>query len=126
MKKCKESSLFSYISSLDSEFQPIKCLYIYPLSDRKIQMKIFCLVMRYRLPRFRDKGQKKNVLVPSGVINRPKLTDFYIKRFLLLVHSVARTIFDDSTKNQTSNTWISWSNICKCCIFSLPEPKAHT
>ena len=27
-----------------------------------------------------------------------------------MVHSEARTIFDDSTKNQPSNTWISWVN----------------
>ena len=27
-----------------------------------------------------------------------------------MVHSEARTIFDDITKNQPSNTWISWVN----------------
>ena len=50
-------------------------------------------VMRYRLPRFRGEGQ-----VPSDVINRPKSTDINTKRSLILVLSVARTIFDESTK----------------------------
>ena len=27
-----------------------------------------------------------------------------------MVHSEAKTIFDDITKNQPSNTWISWVN----------------
>ena len=51
---------------------------------------------------------KINVLVPSDVINRSKSTDCSTKRSLLLVLSVAITRFDDSTKNQTSNTCVSW------------------
>ena len=47
----------------------------------------------------------------SDVINRPKSTDFNTKRVLLLVFSVARKRFDDSLKNQTSNTCFSWLNM---------------
>ena len=41
---------------LESEIRPIKCLLIYPLSDRKIQKKYSVSVMRYRLTRFQGKG----------------------------------------------------------------------
>ena len=61
---------------------------------------------------------KINVSVPSCVINLPNSTDFYIKRFLLLVHSVTRTSFDDGTKNHTSYTWLSWSNM-QMLYFSI-------
>ena len=61
-------------------------------------MKIFCVFNALTdCPVFEIKV-KINVSVPSGVINRPKSINFYIKRFLFLVHSVARTSFDDSTK----------------------------
>ena len=51
------------------------------------------------------------VLVPSDIIKQPKSTDFNIKRFGFLVFSVARIRFDDITKNQSSNTWISLLNM---------------
>ena len=54
---------------------------------------------------------KINVSVPSDVINRSKSIDYSTNRFRLVVHSEARTRFDDVTKNQPSNTWISWVNI---------------
>ena len=60
---------------------------------------------------------KINVSVLSDVINRPKSKDFNIKRSLLLLLSVARTRFDDSTKNHSSNTCISLLKICNNCIF---------
>ena len=56
---------------------------------------MFCLLCATDCPVFEVKA-KINVSVPSGVINRPKSTDSYINRFLLLVYSVARTRFDDS------------------------------
>ena len=56
-----------------------------------------CYLCAIDCPGFRVKA-KVNVSVPSGFINRPKSTDFYIKRFLRLVHSVDRTRFDDDTK----------------------------
>ena len=72
---------------------------------------------------------KINVSVPSDVINRPKSTDFNIKRSLFLVLSVGRTRFDDSTKNETystknetSNTCISWLNM-QILYFSLCRVK---
>ena len=55
---------------------------------------ILCLLCSTDCPVFEVKA-KINVSKPSGVINRPKLTHFYIKLFLLLVHSVARTRFDE-------------------------------
>ena len=61
--------------------------------------------MRYKAP------AKINVLLPSDVMNRPKSTDFHTKRSLFLVLTVARTRFDDSTKNQVSNICISWLNM---------------
>ena len=39
-----------------------------------------------------------------------------------MVHSIARTRFDDVTKNQPSNTWISWVNI-QILYFSLSREK---
>ena len=33
-----------------------------------------------------------------------------------MFHSEARTIFDDITKNQPSNTWISWVNAQMLCF----------
>ena len=82
--------------------------------------KMLCLLNATDCPVFEAKVQI-NVSVPSGVIDRPKSTDFYIKRFILLVYSVARTRFD-STKNQTSNTWISWSNM-QMFYFSIVPRK---
>ena len=39
-----------------------------------------------------------------------------------MVHSEARTRFDDVTKNQPSNTWISWANI-QMLLFPLSRDK---
>ena len=39
-----------------------------------------------------------------------------------MVHSEARTIFDDITKNQPSNTWISWVN-AQMLYFRLSREK---
>ena len=40
-----------------------------------------------------------------------------------MVHSEARTRFDDVTKNQPSNTWISWVNIhMSYFLMSMVEP----
>ena len=58
---------------------------------------------------------KINVSVHSGVIYRPN-------RLTLTQNGsyVARTRFDDSTKNQTSNTWISWLNM-QILYFFVPR-----
>ena len=66
---------------------------MYPPYDRKNPNENILCLMRYRLPRFRYKGQSQRF----GTFWRHKSTDFYIKRFLLLVHSVARTRLVDST-----------------------------
>ena len=79
---------------------------------------LLCATCTY-CPVFKIKT-KINVLVHSGVINRPKSTEFYIKRFLLLVHSVARTRFDDSTETRLQILGFP-GPICKCCIFPLHQ-----
>ena len=84
-------------------------------------MKIFCVYYALQIAPIQIQIKAKiNVSVPSGV--KRKSTDFYIKRFLLLVHSVVKTKFDDSIKNQTSNTWISWSNM-QMLYFSIVPRK---
>ena len=79
-----------------------------------------CVLCATDCPVFEIKA-KINVSVPSGFINRPISTELYIKRILLLVHSVATTRVYDSTKisdkNQISNIWISWSNIANVVFF---------
>ena len=76
MKEGKNSRLFSSISStlhLESEIGPIKCQkYVLSLSV-KPRLKTLLSVLRYRLPRFRCKGQ--NQKLPSDVINRSKSID---------------------------------------------------
>ena len=65
---------------------------------------------------------KINASVPSDVINRSMSIDYSTNRFRLVVHSKARTGFDKVTKNQPSNTWISWVNIQKL-YFPLSREK---
>ena len=65
--------------------------YNYPFSDRRIQIKIFCVCDTLQITRFFEVKAKSNVSLPSDVINRPELTDFNTKRSLLWVHSVVRT-----------------------------------
>ena len=104
-EKCENSFLFSFISSI-SEIKLIKCLNIcvYPFSDKNTP----CLLCTTDCPVFEVRKAKINV---SDVINRPKSTDINTKLSLLLVLSVARTRFGNSTKNQTLNTCISWLNM---------------
>ena len=65
---------------------------------------------------------KISMSLPSDVINRSKSIDYSTNCFRLVVHSEARTRFDDVTKNQPSNTWISWVNI-QMLYFPLSREK---
>ena len=53
---------------------------------------------------------KISVSVPSDVIDRLKINQFYHNRFLLKVHSETKIRCDGITKNQPSNDWNSGMN----------------
>ena len=94
---------------LELEIRPIKCVNISSLSLKNPNKTIRCGKRARDCPVFEVKA-KINVSVPSDVINRSKSIDYSTNGFRLVVHSEARTMFDDITKNQPSNTWISWVN----------------
>ena len=69
--------------------------YILSLIEKNPNENMLCLLCATYCPVFEVKA-KINVSVTFW---RHKSTDFYMKRFLFLIYSVARTRFDDSTKN---------------------------
>ena len=64
---------------------------------------------------------KINVSVPSDVINRSKSIDYSTNRFRLVVHSEARTIFDDIPK-KSAFKYLDFLGKCTNVVFSV-EPR---
>ena len=111
MKNCKKILFVQFYieSPLDLEFEirPIKCLNISFLWQKNLNKNILHVLSATDCPVFEVKA-KINMSEISDVIHLSKEIDKSKNWFWLVVHSEATTRFDDITKNQPWNCWISW------------------